>query len=116
MNTEFLIPLSFFAMIFGIVYILVRRKERLQMIERGVDASLLESKRRSPSDLKWGMIFVGIGIGILLGKIFASYSSLGEEASFFSMICLCGGLSLVIFHLLARKMEEREIPGNPDKL
>jgi hypothetical protein len=112
MENEFLIPMSFFAMVFGIVYILVRRKERLQMIERGVDASLFEKKRRTPSDLKWGMIFVGIGVGILLGKIFAAYSRLGEEASFFSMICLCGGLSLVIFHILARKMEKDEMSGN----
>jgi hypothetical protein len=103
MTTEFLIPLSFFAMIFGIVYVIVRRKERLAMIEKGADPSIFEN-RKSPASLKWGMLFVGIGVGILLGKIFAAYSCLGEDASMFSMICLCGGLSLVIFHFVERSM------------
>jgi len=107
MSTEFLIPMSLFAMIFGIVYIIVRRKERLTMIEKGADPSLFE-RGKSPASLKWGMLFVGIGVGILLGKIFAAYSCLGEEASMFSMICLFGGLSLVIYHFVERSMEKKD--------
>jgi hypothetical protein len=108
MQAEFLIPISLFAMIFGIVYIIVRRKERLTMIEKGADPSIFERGGKSPASLKWGMLFVGIGIGILLGKIFAAYSCLGEEASMFSMICLFGGLSLVIYHFVERSMEKRD--------
>jgi hypothetical protein len=108
MSTEFLIPVSLFAMIFGIVYIIVRRKERLAMIEKGADPSLFERGSKSPASLKWGMLFVGIGVGILLGKIFAAYSCLGEEASMFSMICLFGGLSLVIYHFVERSMEKKD--------
>jgi hypothetical protein len=40
MTVEFLIPIAFFAMIYGIVYIIVRRKERITMIEKGADPSL----------------------------------------------------------------------------
>ena len=109
MQNEFLIPISLFAMIFGIVYIIVRRKERLAMIEKGADPSIFEGGRKSPASLKWGMLFVGIGVGILLGKIFATYSCLGEEASMFSMICLFGGLSLVIYHFVERSMEKKDI-------
>ena len=108
MQTEFLIPISLFAMIFGIVYIIVRRKERLAMIEKGADPSIFERGGKSPASLKWGMLFVGIGVGILLGKIFAAYSCLGEEASMFSMICLFGGLSLVIYHFVERSMEKKD--------
>jgi hypothetical protein len=108
MSTEFLIPISFFLMIFGIVYVIVRRKERLAMIEKGADPSMFDGARKSPTSLKWGMLFVGIGVGILLGKIFAAYSCLGEEASMFSMICLFGGLSLVIFHFVEKSMEKKE--------
>ena len=108
MSTEFLIPISLFAMIFGIVYIIVRRKERLAMIEKGADPSIFERGKSSLSSLKWGMLFVGIGVGILLGKVFAAYSCLGEEASMFSMICLFGGLSLVIYHFVERSMEKKD--------
>ena len=107
MTTEFLVPISCFAMIFGIVYLLVRRKERLAMIEKGADPSIFERGSKAPTSLKWGMLFVGIGVGILLGKIFAAYSCLGEEASMFSMICLFGGLSLVIYHFVERSMEKK---------
>lgn len=107
MTTEFLIPISLFAMIYGIVYIIVRRKERLAMIEKGVDASVFEKGSKSNGSLKWGLLFVGIGVGILLGKLFAAYSCLGEEPSMFSMICLCGGLSLLVFHFIERSMERK---------
>jgi hypothetical protein len=110
MDAEFLIPISLFAMIYGIVYIIVRRKERLAMIEKGADASLFETRKNVPVTLKWGMFLVGIGIGILLGRIFAQYTSLGEEASFFSMITLFGGISLVIYHFVARQMEKKNQP------
>ena len=107
MAAEFLVPISMFAMIFGIVYILVRKKERMALIQKGVDASLFESKKKVSGDLKWGMLFVGIGAGILLGKIFAAVTVLGEEASMFSMICLLGGLSLMIYHFVERNLEKK---------
>jgi hypothetical protein len=104
MTTEFLIPIAFFAMVYGIVYLFVRKKERLALIAKGVDASIFESSRQ-PSSLKWGLLFVGIGSGILLGKVLAVYTTLEEEPAFFSMICLFGGIGLIIYHLIAHKFE-----------
>jgi hypothetical protein len=109
MEPEILIPLSFFALVFAIIYILVRKKERLALIAKGADATLFESKMKTPSSLKWGLLFVGIGTGILLGKLFAAYTCLGEEASFFSMICLCGGLSLMIYHFIEQNLEKKSV-------
>jgi hypothetical protein len=107
MTAEFLVPMSMFAMIFGIVYIVVRKKERMALIAKGVDASLFETRKKVSADLKWGMLFVGIGLGILLGNLFAKYTSLGEEAAMFSMICLFGGLSLMIYHFVERSIEKK---------
>ena len=104
MNTEFLIPIAFFAMVYGIVYLLVRRKERVALIEKGADATIFESSRQ-PSSLKWGLLLVGIGTGILLGKVLAVYTTLQEEPAFFSMICLFGGIGLIVYHLIANKFE-----------
>jgi hypothetical protein len=108
MATEFLIPIALFALIYGIVYLIVRRKERLALIEKGVDASIFAKGSKNTGSLKWGILFVGIGVGILLGKLFAAFSCLGEEASMFSMICLCGGLSLVIYHFLEKTIAKKE--------
>lgn len=106
METEFLIPISFFALVYGIVYLLVRRKERLAMLQKGVDASIFEAGTKAPADLKWGLLLIGIGVGILLGKVLAVYTTLDEEPAFFSMICLFGGLGLIIYHFIANKMEQ----------
>lgn len=107
---SFLVPIAFFAMVFGIVYLGIRKKERTLLIQRGLDASAFETKKNVNSNLKWGLLFLGIGIGILLGRVFAAKTCLGEEASYFSMICLFGGLSLVIYHIIARKMEKQNLP------
>lgn len=107
MASEILVPMSLFAMIFGIVYIVIRKKERMALIAKGVDASLFNTRKKVSADLKWGMLFVGIGVGILLGKIFAAYTVLGEEASMFSMICLFGGLSLMIYHFIEQGIEKK---------
>jgi Na+/H+-dicarboxylate symporter len=110
MEAGILVPIAFFAMVFGIVYIVLRKKERMLMIQRGADPSIFESKRSEISNLKWGLLFLGVGVGILLGRVFAAYTCLGEEASYFSMICLFGGLSLVVYHFIARQMERENLP------
>jgi hypothetical protein len=107
MNAEVLIPISLFAMVFGIVYLAIRRKERMALIEKGLSADVLEAHRRSPSSLKWGLVFLGVGIGILVGRILAEYTTLGEEESFFSMVFLFGGLSLLVFYFIEKSMEKK---------
>jgi preprotein translocase subunit YajC len=115
MEPGFLVPIAFFAMVFGIVYLAIRKKERTLMIQKGADASLFQNKRSEISNLNWGLLFLGIGVGILLGRVFAAYTCLGEEASYFSLICLFGGISLVVYHFLARRLEKQERQDLPPK-
>jgi len=110
MNAEFLIPLSFFAAVVIVVYLIIRRKERIALIEKGQSASLFDTKKNVPSELKWGMLFIGIGVGILVGRILIETTNMGDEESFFSMVFLFGGLSLVLYHFIANKLEKKD-PG-----
>jgi|ERR1035438_8198141 preprotein translocase subunit YajC len=112
MDADILVPLGFFAMVFGIVYFSIKRKERRQLIEKGLDASVIEPKSNVPSSLKWGMVLVGIGVGILLGKILAAYTTMGDEASMFSMMCLFGGLALVIYYFMEQTIDKKNPPSN----
>jgi hypothetical protein len=104
MKSEILILIAFFAMIFGIVYLLIRLKERSMLIRNGANATIFDSSKQ-PSSLKLGMVLVGIGTGILLGKVLSLYTMLDEELAIFSMICLCGGIGLILYHQVARKFE-----------
>jgi len=83
MNAEIIVPISVFAMVIGIVYMGVRHKERMNLIRSGVSATSLETKGNILGSLKWGMIFIGIGLGIIAGKIIATSTSMEEEAAFF---------------------------------
>jgi len=108
MNAEFIIPISFFAAIVAVVYLALRRKERVALIEKGLSANIFETRKNIPAALKWGMLLVGIGVGIIIGRILAEFTSMGEEEAFFSMIFLFGGLSLICYHFIAKKMEHKD--------
>ncbi|MCF8387764.1 MAG: hypothetical protein K9G47_07765, partial [Bacteroidales bacterium] len=81
-----------FGFIYGIVYLGVRKKERQMLLERGADASIFVGKKQTSNTLRFGLLFIGVAIGIFLGNIFAEIPSInmGEEAAFFSMIFLFG--------------------------
>jgi len=104
---EILIPLIVFSSIFGMVYVFLntRNKERLALIEKGADASLFASKKNYKSNLtlKFGMLAVGIGVGILVASIMETYTVLDEEIAYPSMIFLFGGLFLIANAMIEKK-------------
>jgi cytochrome bd-type quinol oxidase subunit 2 len=100
--------ISVFGIIPLIVFLVHRHKERQALIEKGMDISLLvgEKKCSTLQSLKFGILLIGLAIGILIGNILDSYTGLNEEVSYFSMIFLFGGLALLIFYALAKRQEE----------
>lgn len=111
-NGEILIPIAFFATIVIVVYLVLRRKERMNLIEKGQPATIFETRKNMSQSLKWGMLLIGIGVGILIGRILSLYTAMGEEESFFSMVFLCGGISLVLYHFIAHTMEKKDPSRN----
>lgn len=100
---EVLIPLGFFAAVVIIIYLYVRRKERLALIEKGADASIFVSEKQVNTTLKWGLTLVGVGLGVIIANILSKQYIMDEEAAYFSMIFLFGGIALVISHFLSKK-------------
>lgn len=105
MAEDIIIPLALFATIFGILYVFLttRNKERLALIEKGADASLLNMKRNKLVTLKYGMFLTGLATGLLIGNLIAANTVVKEEVAYFSMMLLCGGLSLIFFYLIEKK-------------
>ncbi|MBI4535405.1 MAG: hypothetical protein HY708_03945 [Ignavibacteriae bacterium] len=107
---EILIPLTFFLSLGGIagVHILTRHKERMSMIEKGLKSEDIKSlyersnMRVNPlSSLKWGVVFVGIGLAVLIG-MWLRQSFYFDEGIFPGLIALFGGLGLIVFYSIAR--------------
>lgn len=103
------ITLGVFAMI-----VLLRRmenQERLKMIEKGMDLNLPKNEGSSNSALKFALIAVGIGIGLIAGNLLDVYTPLKDEVCYFSMVFLFGGLGLFI----ANKMDEKKRRNDANK-
>jgi uncharacterized membrane protein YkgB len=108
---EVLVPLTFFvsmALILG--YSLSQRhKERMAMIEKGVSADQLKPKTRSwflapspLSSLKWGIIIIAVGLGILIGNFLREVYRV-DDSVVAGMIFLLAGIALIIFYFIAAK-------------
>src|SRR4030095_17115448 len=96
---EVLIPIIMFAgacaMIFGIVYL--KTRQNLAMIEKGMNPKE-RAKRSTPTYLKWGMLLIGAGIGLLSAFLIDTLMiprAIEPVALYFSLIAIGGGLGLV---------------------
>ncbi len=109
---DILIPIAFFAVTFGIVYIIVsaRNKERMALITSGADPSLFKSKFKfnQYNIFKWGLFLVGIAAGIIVANLFSEANAMKEEVAYPSMILLFGGLSLIVSYLLRNKLNKED--------
>ncbi len=107
--------LGAFAMVFGIRYLL--NKEKMAMIERGMNPSENKTNAQPFLSLKFGLLLVGIGIGLLAALftvrgIFGDVLSDGKEgqavAIYFGFIGIFGGLGLIISYLVEKKWLDKK--------
>jgi membrane associated rhomboid family serine protease len=113
-----LTPVLILGIIFGaivaIVYLGNRKKERMAMLEKGVDPSVfLRSGKNSFQSLKYGMLLIGLGLGIMVGK-FLTYTEAfrnEKEAAYFAAIFLFGGAALVFFYFMEKRRSDAQRNG-----
>ena len=107
-----IISLGFFAMIFGIVYLY--KRERMAMIERGMDPRRYKPQSAPYQTLKWGLLLMGAGTGLFFAFLLDRLAFKSEyydhnPAIYFSMIAIFGGLGL----FTSFRMEKKEISDKP---
>ncbi len=113
MEEDIIVPvtvtITVFACLFGIafLYFTTRHKERVMLIQQGADPAIFKKINNPLSILKWGMLFIGVGIGVILGDCFRNI--LISQTSYVSMILLCGGISLVLFFIIQMKMRKNNV-------
>ena len=108
MDFDFLIGIAFFAVVYGIFHLYVRRKERLALIEKGLTANIFNSEANVSPSLKYGIFCIGIAIGFLFGEILSKTTRMDEGIAYVSMIFLFGGIGLVVYYFIARKHVRKE--------
>jgi hypothetical protein len=114
MAADILIPLGVFFTIFGIVYLFVstRNKERLALIEKGVDASIFMKGRLNgfPTGriiiLNLALLLIGIGIGVFIALLLSTYTSLDRDAIYPAAIFTMAGIGLFVGFNMTGKLEK----------
>src|ERR1700761_7709168 len=104
-----LISLSFFALIFAVFYLY--KRERMAMIERGMDPRLYKPRSAPYQNLKWGLLLIGAGLGLFLANILDNTMMRAIDhnmdnsnpAIYFALIGLFGGAGLVVSYLIEKK-------------
>lgn len=115
---EVLVPifttLTVFGALFGILYVYytTRNKERLALIEKGADAKLFQSEKKTNwinFALSLGMLIAGLGLGLVLAELInASNLNMDSAAVTAALILLCGGGGLIGYFFLVRKLKAKD--------
>jgi hypothetical protein len=107
-----------FAMVFGIVYL--HKRERMAMIERGMDPRNYKPRSQTYNTLKWGLLLIGSGFGLFLAYIldhtclaFIDTEREHNPALYFALIAIFGGAGLFVSYLMEKKEEAKKNPLAP---
>lgn len=107
--TPILVLLIIFGFIYGIVYLGVKKKERMTLLEKGADPSMFNQVQTpGMAGIRYGLLLIGVAVGILLGNIIDATTCLEEEVSYFSMIFLFGGIALLISYFIERYQSNKD--------
>ena len=105
-----LIPIIVSLGVFTMIVLLRRMEhaEKLKMIEKGIDVSKHQRPRprKTGVTIKFALIAVGVGIGLLVGNILDVYTPLQDAVCYFSMVFLFGGAGLFIANKIVEKKEQ----------
>ena len=103
MMVAILIPISFFAMVFGVVYLF--KKENLAMIEKGMNPKDKLFRPAPFRSLKWGLLLLGAGMGLLIAFFIDLNLPYRVEpvGIYFALIAMGGGLGLIGSYFVEKK-------------
>jgi hypothetical protein len=108
------VSVSMFALIFGIFYL--RNRERMGMIERGMDPTKGTQPLNRNNVLTFGLLMVGSGLGLFLAFILDNTlyflhnpdNNTDGTPLYFALIGIFGGLGLYVAYLIDRKNSRAE--------
>ncbi|MDT3741050.1 MAG: DUF6249 domain-containing protein [Candidatus Kapabacteria bacterium] len=115
MAEDILIPLFFFVFTFLSIFIYVNsgHRERMALIERGVDTNKFYKRSVKNHLFKFGFLLIGSGLGLLLGMIFAPWLVYGDFqiGVIISSTLFFGGAFIIIGYFVEIKLEKKKIEG-----
>ena len=101
-----------FGTIFGIFYLYLstRNKERLALIEKGVDATIFVKGKQHSAPiwkvlvLNLAFLFMGVGLGVFLASLLDNYSTMDSDAVYPALIFFMAGAGLYVGFTQTKKL------------
>jgi hypothetical protein len=119
MATEIIGTIGFFItmIIFIVTFFKTRHTERMALINSGRTAKVFQGNDSDTNQaLKFGLILLSVGLGLLVGMIFDSIFDT-EPAAVFVCILIFGGISLIFYHsYINGKNKATELPHDIDDM
>lgn len=122
---EILIPMSFFATVFGLFFL--RSKENMAMIDKGINPRKNYGGPKPYAYMKYSLLLVGAGVGLFiaymidisflrdLNKYVNAQGHIrykDNPAIYFALLAIGGGLGLFSAYKLEKKRMDRQEEGN----
>jgi hypothetical protein len=86
-------------------YIKTKNQERLKLIEKGInpDDGLSISDYHRQSNLKNGILFISLGLGLFIGHLLVlNFSQLDNLITYATMLLIFGGIGFLINYFIIR--------------
>lgn len=111
MGSEIGVLLIIFGSITAIVKIISDNRIRRMLIERGdinENTKYLYADKFAyavPTSLKWGMVFVAVGLAFLMSQIFDFWN---DDLVLFAMLFIFGGAALILYYFIGNRLLEKK--------
>ncbi len=79
--------------------------ERMAIIDKGVDPNLFKDEWNTSGALRFGLLFIGAGLGLLVGYWLDRAFYL-DEVGYFSMLFVFGGIGLVAAYVIEERRQK----------
>ena len=93
-----------------IMIIYLRRfenQEKMSMIDKGMNPGEIKKSRNTSLPLRFALLCIGVGLGLLVGY-FLDATTRMDEVAYFSMIFVFGGLGLGLSYIIEEKKIKEE--------
>ncbi len=88
-----------------------RARERLALIEKGMDPLLADKKNPLTSiynALLWGFLLTGVGLGIFIGYVLAKANGWDLEVMKNALAAVFGGIGLLCYYVFRLRQQDKQ--------
>lgn len=118
MDSGNLVPITLFLcaalIVIGLRYL--SNKEKMAMIERGIDPGVKRPGASAPRpflSLKFGLLLVGLGIGLIVALFTVKLANIQRDeavALYFGCLSIFGGLGLIVSYVVEKAWLDKNLP------